>query len=761
MIKVVTTILIAIALCGSAPRANAQSAAELASQAASEEAAKRQANTIQLRRTLAEAAAARQKNDLVEAARQFEDAYTLVQRIGLGVDQESAETLAGLTEARMELARRAERRGDLAEADKQVTRVLTVDPRNLEAQQFKTALDKKISEQAGRVPSREQLARVDEIRAERVKTSTLVQDARLLMETGKLDEAEERLRQAVKEDPEHRAAFYYLNLIKERRYAQEARKREIAAKDMLVEVEQKWHNPIQRELLPEANPYARTNRIYTSPGRQAISTKLDRIILDEWLVPSDIPLIEVIKELSAEARKRDPDRRGINFIISSQLDKPGPALFNPAAGGFPGAVDPLTGQPLGQQPQSDQPVVIEDFTVKMDPPLRNVRLADVLDAIVRVAKPGSGQNQNIALKYSIEEYAVVFSQRQIEPDQLYSRTFRVDPNTFKQGLEGMSYTFNPFQGFVTAQGGAGGAGGGGGGGGVGGGGQNGQNGQGGGPGGLFSFGGGINGQQGGGGGAGGAGGQTGGGITSVTITNLMFNIQDEVRNFFIAAGVDFATNNTATTAGAGFTGQPTPPQKALFFNDRTGVLFVRATLRDLDIIEGAIQALNVTPPQVTIEAKFAEIGQNDSKAVGFDWFLGNTLMRNGDIGVQGGTAPSYRDSSSFANPSGVFPGTFGVPSQPTRLTSDQLLTTGLRQSAPEVATLTGILTDPQFRVVIRALEQRGGVDLLSAPRVTTVSGRQARIAVEDTQTIIVGLSVQGLGGGGGAVAAGGVTGVGN
>ena len=53
--------------------------------------------------------------------------------------------------------------------------------------------------------------------------------------------------------------------------------------------------------------------------------------------------------------------------------------------------------------------------------------------------------------------------------------------------------------------------------------------------------------------------------------------------------------------------------------------------------------------------------------------------------------------------------------------TDGLLTSGLRQavgknpSIPTLGTVTGILTDPQFRLIIRAIEQRdGGVDLLSA-----------------------------------------------
>ena len=73
--------------------------------------------------------------------------------------------------------------------------------------------------------------------------------------------------------------------------------------------------------------------------------------------------------------------------------------------------------------------------------------------------------------------------------------------------------------------------------------------------------------------------------------------------------------------------------------------------------------------------------------------------------------------------------------------TDGLLTGGLRQqvgknpSIPTLGTVTGILTDPQFRMIIRAIEQRDGVDLLSAPRAVTLSGRQTQITVTDLKSI--------------------------
>ena len=271
----------------------------------------------------------------------------------------------------------------------------------------------------------------------------------------------------------------------------------------------------------------------------------------------------------------------------------------------------------------------------------------------------------------------------------------------------------------------------------------------------------------------------------------MQDVQVLVRNFFAAAGVNFTPGQIIGNQqggqgggqaggigggggfgggggglggglGGGIGGQQTDG-KAVFFNDRSGMLFVRATLTDLDIIEEAIAALNEAPPQLTITAKFAEFTQDDSRALGFDWILGNTLLNGGQIAAQGGTAPSMNGQPSAANTTGLFPATGGAPTVNPDPANDQSLSSGLRNFGPNgdlfapVATFTGILTDPQFRTVIRAMEQRGGVDVLAAPTVTTLSGRQATIKANDIQSIVVGNSAnqQGAGGGAGGAAAGG------
>ncbi len=215
----------------------------------------------------------------------------------------------------------------------------------------------------------------------------------------------------------------------------------------------------------------------------------------------------------------------------------------------------------------------------------------------------------------------------------------------------------------------------------------------------------------------------------MSTTNNTADVSVAARDFFTTLGVNLAA------------------PKSIFFNDRLGVLFVRATSQDLDTIEKAIQALNMTPPQVHIKARFIEVGQNDSKALGFDWYLGQVNMGGGKVVGSGGSSPSLNVPVSAANPLGAFPGntlTTVIPGQNDRTMGqvDQLVTSGLRNSAPTLATITGILTDPNFRVVLHALEQRTGTETLAEPEVTTISGRQTQMRATQILTIITGYSLQ-------------------
>jgi general secretion pathway protein D len=675
-----------------------------------EEAVRRQADTLALRQKLDEARRAESRKDLVAAAKLYEEAYKLVESIGDFTTPEARATISSLSALKLDMARAAQKRGDLEEAAVHVNRVLKINPRDEAALAFKKHNDRLIEEQKGRRPTGAAIERAKAAQQERIEANTLVQDARVLLEAGKLDEAEAKLKQAVNLDPENRAAYYYLSLLKEKRFAEADRRRNQDSRQSIVEVQQEWAKPVKRESLPVPNPYATTNLVHTGKGRQAILSKLDRIRLETVGPWDNLPLSEVIRILSEEARKRDPEKKGINFIINPHAEAPSQPVLGAQV------IDPTTGLPVTTFPTAPEETVdVGSINIRIDPPLTDLRLADVLDAIVKVAeKP---------IKYSIEDYAIMFSQRGPETAQLYTRTFKVDPNTFIQGLENVgALEFGGYDASTTGGGRGGGFGGGGGRGG----GRGGGGGFGGGGGGQFGLGAIIarvtpaGGAVGGGGqGAGQISGGGEGGIRFITRTNTIEEVQAAARNFFTTVGVDL-----------------TPP-KALFFNDRAGVLLVRATLQDLDMIEAAMQVLCTVPPQVNIKSKFVEITQDDNRGLGFDWYLGNFLMNNRAIGAQGGTAPSFGAPPSPANPQGVFPGSLfgGTTIAPAQ--TDQLITGGLRNPQTALFTLTGILTDPQFRVVIRALEQRGGVDVLSSTEITVISGRQAQMKATDVKTVII------------------------
>ncbi|MEI9864647.1 MAG: hypothetical protein WDN00_08855 [Limisphaerales bacterium] len=331
-----------------------------------------------------------------------------------------------------------------------------------------------------------------------------------------------------------------------------------------------------------------------------------------------------------------------------------------------------------------------------------------------------------------------------EQPQLLSRHFRVDPNTFEQGLQAVSaLSFGAANSSGSSGGSGGSSGGGGGGGGSSGSGGQGQGGavvpvinvapgssglrsQGGQGGGGQGGGGGGGGQQG--GGANGQGGTTGnntdGGVNYVTSVRQTLDISTQARLFFSTLGVNL-----------------TLPGKSIFFNDRLGELFVRATSDDLDTIENAIEVLNRVAPQVHVKARFIEVLEGNQNALGFDWYLGNYV--NGKVVANGGSAPSLNVPTSAANPLGTFPGNTAA-SQIAGSAGDQLVTGGLRNplGAPSLTTITGIMTDPNFRVVINALEQRSGSETLAEPEVVTTSGRQTQMRATVLQTIIISYSFQ-------------------
>ncbi len=189
-------------------------------------------------------------------------------------------------------------------------------------------------------------------------------------------------------------------------------------------------------------------------------------------------------------------------------------------------------------------------------------------------------------------------------------------------------------------------------------------------------------------------------------------------------------------------------------------LIVKNTQSNLDLVDTLVENSLTTPPsQVEIESKFLEITQNNLKELGFDWLLGQFAMPFGTgvyggggttaggsnmIGttVDGNGTPNGNTAFPFLNPGGVIPVGASSLSQGAITAGNRSGTTALGVNAvdallfgtpvgpaPAVLALAGVFTNPQFQVVLRALNQSKGVDLVSAPKVTTKSGQRATIEI--------------------------------
>jgi len=181
----------------------------------------------------------------------------------------------------------------------------------------------------------------------------------------------------------------------------------------------------------------------------------------------------------------------------------------------------------------------------------------------------------------------------------------------------------------------------------------------------------------------------------------------------------------------------------------TSRLIVKNTQSALDLVDTLVDnSLTAPASQVEIESKFLEITQNNLKEMGIDWLVGQFALPFG-TGVYGGggTTPGggtignnsfpFMNPGSTTQPIGASSNTQGPINAGNRSGTtaigvnavDGLLFGSPAGPAPAILALAGIFTNPQFQVVLRALNQSKGVDLVSAPKVTTKSGQRATIEI--------------------------------
>lgn len=197
---------------------------------------------------------------------------------------------------------------------------------------------------------------------------------------------------------------------------------------------------------------------------------------------------------------------------------------------------------------------------------------------------------------------------------------------------------------------------------------------------------------------------------------------EALQNFFQRAGVNFEVSG----ASIAFDGEQ---------------LIVTQTRRNLERMRTILRNYNEVK-QVEIETKFLEVSQNDLEEVGFDWVvsdsnsrvfstqnrsLANSFSIGGDSSSISIDSPGRPILDGSGSPIGSSPPSsrdvpFLAPSLPISL--------DFAEAAGSVFDATGwSVNGYDVDFAIRALSRKSGSDLMSAPKVTVLSGKRANIVV--------------------------------
>jgi len=179
----------------------------------------------------------------------------------------------------------------------------------------------------------------------------------------------------------------------------------------------------------------------------------------------------------------------------------------------------------------------------------------------------------------------------------------------------------------------------------------------------------------------------------------------------LATPVDEEDNDLEEALNTFFASSPEGAAFRIFRN--RNVLMIRDTRENLRLVEEIVRELDKPPYQVVIEAKFVTVSQDDLRDLGVEWTK-----------YSGGKAAD----TSTADP-------LGTHGKGALQVSDFLSELGASAAAAEIGTgsltLSGVVGDRTFDVLISAIEKKNSAITLSAPRVTVMNNRTARIRKGD------------------------------
>src|SRR5438270_898929 len=511
------------------------------------------------------------------------------------------------------------------------------------------------------------LAKVEEVKR-------LLTEAEGFYQSGRYDLAMKRYDQVLKLDPYNTAARRGQERIDNTKYRYGEEAYNETRGRAMWQIEHGWEQPV-RQYGQTVGPVVEALQ-RDATGTARINNKLNSIIIPR-VEFRDASIREAIDFIRQQAAANDPSpegRRGVDIVLRlrsiGRSNEPAPVTGTTTAGEAIASPPPAGALPPGESAPPPAAVVPAPAVTPATPSLPPVNPAEARITLTLNQIPLGEALRYIAsqagLRVKVEPYAVLILPLSEQSNELTTKEYRVPPGFISSTVNVGVSALN--QGATKV-------------------------------------------------GAGGVAGGTGKDTQETTGGQLLVN-REGARQFLESQGVPF------------------PPGASAHFLPQSSRLIVRNTIDNLELVDALVEQANVAgPKQVEIESKFVEITQNNLKELGFDWLLGpfNITGNSGKIVGSGGAPPAANPANFPFSTNGQFPVTSGNRSGDFAISANAidalLLGTGGGLVAPGIFGLGGVMTNPQFQVVIRALNQKKGIDLLSAPRVTTKSGQRAVIEI--------------------------------
>ncbi len=161
------------------------------------------------------------------------------------------------------------------------------------------------------------------------------------------------------------------------------------------------------------------------------------------------------------------------------------------------------------------------------------------------------------------------------------------------------------------------------------------------------------------------------------------------------------------------------PKSSIAYNSRSSLLTVKNTPDNLRKLEDLLRQLDIEVPLVMVETKIIEITQTDLEELGFDWVM-NINVNKAEDGTSSWSIPTNE------NPLRHYGGVNDVNSS-TADDRQYKVINDLKIFPNFGKSLFGKNNDVNLALTVNAIDQNKRSEVLSAPKVITVSGERATI----------------------------------